>query len=1356
MSIAKRTGQDDSITEGWRAFDLFTNRHDLIRAFTSYLNEHPTPERIIFFYGEGGNGKSLLLKFLQEHCCKYIDSRNWEWVKGKPDSEFLEVLKNIIGAEDVPTAAVDFNPGPGGDDSIQDPFSALLTLRRALHHPRLHFPMFDFACAWHLATGGKLTEQQRQYLFMAEGTKLIAKIIDGISKTLYGAVATTVLAIYNKDLSQWFNLYTRRSGLNKEKIKEIQALAPESKLIDRLPRLFAEDLNTAMLIKGAPTKVALFFDAHESFWGIERKLSEELFFQRDEWLRTLLAHLEPSSGIVTVVAGRERPRWAEASKPGTIIPADCVDLRHVGPLPTEYAFEYLRKADIDDPAMRECLVSCSQVSTGQVHPLYLGLCADVVLAARDKGEILAPEEFQGTKQTADKATELIRRLLRYADDDIAYPVRALSACRAFDRDLYFKLGEALKLGVIEQSFQSLIRLSFVWRVERRGEGWYRIHDTLRRIFHEQSDEVTRNADKFLFTYYSLRKDTIAIVESVYHDNRLESENRIAGWLLSFRAGMEFARYDLCRLLLEVRSELKINRGADLGRVLDQEGTYFELIAKYEEAENSYQGAIAAFDEALTQDPESLEMYDLKGYTLNSLGRLYAEQTRHLDAYRSYRRALATYKYILKLAPNHPSRTRKGITLVSLGNLLSLRSKTKSATKYFKEAIAIFEDAIQHQPQDSNAHSDLGAALTALGNCQVEHAQDDEAVASLGKAISAYDRAITQLPILHRFYHNKGNALINLGEAHFRLRQYAKATQSYLGAVACFEQALRHSPDISSCWDGRGVALQHLGDVLIVCSRNDEAIDIYQKAVASFDEALRLTPEDISPNFNKATALESLGKLKSDKGAQEESAEIHRRAIAIFDSLTERVPDFINTYNNKRITPRRFSYSHILPANFDDVTDITRHAIATFDESIRCSTLSRWGDVLRGLAIGKTAQEVSSVYESLYQHFEIALSIKPDQEEVYYFWGNALQAHAGLMGGQEAEQLLTFAIEKYKTAASLNSDLFMVLSNWGATLIELAKVKSKESEVEADKLFEAACEKFDTALKAKPDLWEAQISFGAALSEWAKIKSGDEADALRSKAGSKFEIVANGGPDRFKCFALQNWGTTLMQQAAQRLRTDEPIDRSADPVATDLLNTAIGKFEKAHRIDPLETEYLVDWGHALEFLAVTIPWETMGQEAALLYSQAFDRFSLARNISPQDVSIRDHQVSSLSGWAGALREWAKAESEKDKKKAAKLLFLACEKLDKANYFDPSNAKVLRDWGIILYEVAEMIKGKKYVSRLTSAGQKLEVAMRRNPKDVKTKLYWSRALRAIAMTRMNDRQRRAIESLLESIRKSGYEV
>jgi tetratricopeptide (TPR) repeat protein len=1690
MSIAGRTGQGASITEGWRTLDLFTNRFNLIRIFTSYLNEYPSQERILFLYGEGGNGKSLLLKFFEEYCCKYIDARNWEWIKSKPEDEFIELIKNVSGAEDVPSALIDFNPNLGGDDSIKYPFSALLTLRRALVHPGLQFPQFDFACAWYLSSGGKLTDQQRQYLLLGEGTKLIAKLIDAISGTLYGAVATAVLNIYNQDLSHRFNLFTRRRNLNAESFKGIQRLSPETTLITHLPCLFAEDLGTSMLLEGAPKKVVLFFDAHEAFWGIER-MSEELFFRRDEWLRSLLAQLELSRGIIVVVAGQQRPRWSEASKPGTVIADEFIDLQHVGPLSEEHALQYLERAEIEDSAMRECLVAYAQVEPGQVHPLYLGLCADVVRAAQEKGETLTPEGFQSAKDTADKGTELMRRLLLYVDDDIAYPVRALSACRAFDKDLYFKLGDALKLGVTEQSFDYLIRFSFVWRVERRGKGWYRIHNTLRRIFDEKGDEITRRANEYLYDYYRLRGDSIALAESVYHSNRLNRENSIDGWLLVFQSGMEMGRYELCRLLLEVRSELKINRGVDTGRLLDQEGDYFERIAKYEDAEQSYVAAITAFDEALLEHPKSIAIHDLKGNTLHSLGEIQAKLSRHAKAYKSYRKALSIFNKILKYVPDHSSKTQKGMTLVSLGMLLALRSKTNRAIKKYEEAIRIFEEDVRRWPSHADSHSHIGVAYISVGNIQFELSQYDEAIESFNKAISAYDEAIKQIPILFRFYHNKGTALIDLGDVEARLKHYDESEKSYVNAIACFDEALRFAPETRAALDSKGVALRHLGDVQMDRSHDGKAMESYQQAINSFDEALRLTPEDIAAKFNKATALENLGLLKSKAGDHEEWVSLYHRAIAIFDELIEKAPDFIHAYNNKGIALLRFGQLHIVRGEYIDAEEITRTAITTLDEAIQRSpsyvfarnnkgralrnlavchyflgdyeaaakasemsvaefswstdiaprderihmektsigsfltmfdenfpsshkpslqtdltanktrfdrfieavggsstdldfkasnnderdfdallqllsttetdknidhllkafakqceaaisinpknhlvlchwgsllhhwakmkegeeadhlfalacekyesalqdpsmhwvlndwgvvltdwaktktgfeanqlftlackkheaalkvkptkhesylnwggalyawacnksgedagllldeacakyeaglqikpddfmlmhnwglalkhrafslsgddadrlfalacekfeaalrikpdeensldnlqrTLSRWGDVIRARNGMKDPIDLKQLYGSIYKHFEIALRINPNQEEIFFFWGNALLGQAGITVGHEAEQLLLLANDKFQTAVSLKPDISPAYVTWGTSLIELAKIKSEESESEADSLLEAACGKLEKAAELQPDMWESIINWGAALAERAKRQSGDEANRLWSAAIEKYESVVNKSPDEYKALALHGWGTVLTHQATQTWRANTTKDKLSDPETTDLLKAAFSKFEAAHRINPNDVENLVSWGMGLTFQAVTIPWETLGQEASSLYAQAFERFNSALRINPKDVTIRKHQVDCLSGWASALLEWAKTEKEK---KATKLLFLACEKLEKAHAIDPKNARVLRDWGISLYEVAEVRKGKKYIERLNLASRKLEESISLVNDDPQALLYWSRAQRAIAMTQMSAEERQFLELMLESIRKSGYEV
>lgn len=94
---------------------------------------------------------------------------------------------------------------------------------------------------------------------------------------------------------------------------------------------------------GAPKRVILFFDTHEAFWGDWRKQGEERFFKQNEWLRRLLSklvELGSSRRIVTVVAGREVPRWAEASN--WRIPKEYLDTQLVLHLKEKDARHYLQ------------------------------------------------------------------------------------------------------------------------------------------------------------------------------------------------------------------------------------------------------------------------------------------------------------------------------------------------------------------------------------------------------------------------------------------------------------------------------------------------------------------------------------------------------------------------------------------------------------------------------------------------------------------------------------------------------------------------------------------------------------------------------------------------------------------------------------------------------------------------------------------------------------------------------------------------------------------------------------------------------------------------------------------------------
>lgn len=66
MSIEDDLLEPETITEGDRALKLFTDRYEFTRLFVKRLNDDPAPKNILFLYGEGGNGKSLLLKHLRQ------------------------------------------------------------------------------------------------------------------------------------------------------------------------------------------------------------------------------------------------------------------------------------------------------------------------------------------------------------------------------------------------------------------------------------------------------------------------------------------------------------------------------------------------------------------------------------------------------------------------------------------------------------------------------------------------------------------------------------------------------------------------------------------------------------------------------------------------------------------------------------------------------------------------------------------------------------------------------------------------------------------------------------------------------------------------------------------------------------------------------------------------------------------------------------------------------------------------------------------------------------------------------------------------------------------------------------------
>jgi hypothetical protein len=160
MSIRSKTGQGGSVTDPWHAIAFFTDRYEAIRLFMSYLNDDPPRERILFFYGDGGNGKSLLLRFLRERCLWRLRIDDWADAQTTPDEQFVARLEQATDAALVPSALLDFGMQPHGDNQPQDVFYGLLMLRRELAQHGLRFPLFDYACVVYLHKTNQLSPER--------------------------------------------------------------------------------------------------------------------------------------------------------------------------------------------------------------------------------------------------------------------------------------------------------------------------------------------------------------------------------------------------------------------------------------------------------------------------------------------------------------------------------------------------------------------------------------------------------------------------------------------------------------------------------------------------------------------------------------------------------------------------------------------------------------------------------------------------------------------------------------------------------------------------------------------------------------------------------------------------------------------------------------------------------------------------------------------------------------------------------------------------------------------------------------------------------------------------------------------
>ncbi len=277
-------------------------------------------------------------------------------------------------------------------------------------------------------------------------------------------------------------------------------------------------------------------------------------------------------------------------------------------LSKEYGRKYLNKiaeeypeTQLADTDFQEHLLKFSEKIPDNIHPEYLGLCADVCIAAKKANEKLSPEDFPKKLEFEEKARIFVNRSLRYVNREVKNTVYALSVCRHFDTVIYFVVGEHLNekhfltMSLSEDTFNDLKSLPFVWSNADKGSEHFRIQDFLRHLLNKENSPIVIESHRCLEKYYR-KENSLDNIEAIYHANRFDQKRSVQEWNSLFENRLFSGEFEYCESLMFLRNEMQINENLYLSEMLRLEGDYFSATYRNEDAELSFKKAMEILED----------------------------------------------------------------------------------------------------------------------------------------------------------------------------------------------------------------------------------------------------------------------------------------------------------------------------------------------------------------------------------------------------------------------------------------------------------------------------------------------------------------------------------------------------------------------------------------------------------------------------------------------------------------------------------------------------------------------------------------------------------------------------------------
>ena len=169
------------------------------------------------------------------------------------------------------------------------------------------------------------------------------------------------------------------------------------------------------------------------------------------------------------------------------------------------------------------------------------------------------------------------------------------------------MGKSLNYHSTNAAFDTLKTFSFIWRVERRGEGWF--ESTIYCGFCSPITKRRKSEPPRFFRSISSPNLRPFSRRGHFHANRLDWERGTKSVRCSRKEHCGAKRDVL--FTVEMRGELIVKTNYQLGRISQIEGYFYLLSYLCTKMRCEYQDSFAAFDRALQVSPNDVSVHITK-------------------------------------------------------------------------------------------------------------------------------------------------------------------------------------------------------------------------------------------------------------------------------------------------------------------------------------------------------------------------------------------------------------------------------------------------------------------------------------------------------------------------------------------------------------------------------------------------------------------------------------------------------------------------------------------------------------------------------------------------------------------------